>query len=85
MLELIVQIVQLYLAEFQILAVGVHKAAHHIHPAMGRKAQMPYAALLLLLQQVLHHAVLRIHIAIHINLAHVVEKIKVKVIHAALF
>ena len=82
-LELIVQVVQLYLAEFQILAVGVHKAAHHIHPAMGRKAQIPYAALLLLLQQVLHHAVLRIHVVIHINLAHVVEKIKVKVAHAA--
>ena len=82
-LELIVQIVQLYLAEFQILAVCVHKAAHHIHPAMGRKAQMSYAAFLLLLQQVLHHSVLRIHIAIHIYLAHVVEKIKVKVAYAA--
>ena len=82
-LEFIVQVVQLYLAEFQILAIGVHKAAHHIHPAMGRKTQMPYAALLLLLQQVLHHAVLRIHVVIHINLAHVVEQIKVKVVYSA--
>ena len=80
-----IQIVQLNLAEFNVLAVNIQKLLDGIVGCMGGKAQMTDAALLFLLHKVIHDAPLGRGVGGHGKFAHVVQQIEIKILHAALF
>ena len=84
-LESPVQEIQLDLAEFHILAIGVEETLHHVQISMGGKAQMPNSAGLFLLHQIFVNSVFFIQIGVYIHLADVVEEVKIKVFHPAFF
>ena len=52
--------------------------------AQAGETQVTDAAVFLLLQQVVQNAVLGIQVGVDVHLAHIVEQVKVKVVHPAL-
>ena len=86
MLECPVQIVELQLTEFHVLAIGVQESFEHIQLSMAGKTQVLDAALVLLRHQVAVDAVFFIvQIGVDVHLAHVVEEVEVEVVHTQLF
>ena len=79
-----VDIVELELAELHVLPVGLQEALEHRHGPVTGEAQMADAAVSLLLQQVVQNAVLGVQIGVDVHLTHIVEQVKVEVIHPAL-
>ena len=80
-----VQIIELDLAEFHMLAISVQKAFHNVIASMGGKSQMTDTPFFLLLHQVIENTVFFIQISINIHFTYVVEQIKIKIIHSAFF
>ena len=83
-LERPVEVVDLKLAELHILAVGFEEALKHIVMPVAGEAEVADAPIALLLDEVVVNAVLRVEILLDVHLAHVVEQIKIKILHAAL-
>ena len=83
-LEVPVQVVELELAELHVFPIGVQEALDHRQGAVGGEAQVPDAPGLLLAEQVLQHAVVRVQIGAHVALVYVVKEVEVEVVHAAL-
>ncbi len=68
------------------VAVLFQKPLHHLAASMRRKSQMPYPSVFLLFFQVCIDPVFfLIQIGIDIHLTDIVEQIKIKIFHAALF
>ena len=79
-LERPVQVVDLQLAELHVVAVGVQEALQHVRRAMAGEAQVADAAVLHLLAQVAHRAVLLVvQVRVDVELAHVVHQVEVEV------
>ena len=77
-LEFPVQIVQLQLTEFHLIAVGFQEPLQHRQFPMGGKAKILDAARLLLREEMLHDAVLGIEILFDVQLADIVQQVEVK-------
>ncbi len=80
-----VQIVDLELAELNMVPVGLQEAAHHRHTAVGGEAQVPDAAVGFLGGKVSVDAVLGIQVGIDVHFADIVEEVEVEIVHLALF
>ena len=79
-----VQEVELQLAELHLIAVAVQEVRQAGKIGMTGKAQVPDAALLLLLDEIVHDAPTRIVVYMYRVFIHVVQQIEVEVLHLAL-
>ena len=79
-----VHVVQLQLAELHILSVGGQEALQYRKLPVAGEAQVPDAAVSLLLHEIVIDAVPGVQIGVDVHLAHVVEEIEVEVVHPAL-
>ena len=79
-----VQVVDLELAELDVIPVGLQEAAHHRHAAVGGEAQVLDAAIGLLGGEVGIDAVLGVQVGVDVHFADIVEEVEVEVVHLAL-
>ena len=77
--------IELYLAEFHILAISLEKTLNSFKRAVSGKTEMLYPSLSLLLNQIIVYSIPRIEVFLNVMLGNVVEKIKVELVHLTSF
>ena len=85
-MEIPVQIVDLKLAEFHVIAVSFQETLDHIQISMSGKSKMADAAIFFLFHQIGEDSIFFIiQISIDIHLPNIVEEIKIKIVYLAFF
>ena len=84
-LESPVKIIELYLAEFHLVPAHLHELLKSFGGAVAGKAEVLYAAVRLLLKEVIKVFVLGVAVIAHGVLVDVVQQVEVEVLYAALF
>ena len=80
-----VEVVELYLAEFHMLAAGVEKLLCVFNAAVAGKAEVAYLAQFLLPNEEINNAELPVEIVFDGGFVNVVHKVEVEVLNAAFF